>query len=145
MKRPLIGEYHMTKGQATDESCERIYSCIGSVIMCIFLLFGLLFVGIVCYLSYVFMNIPVSQNLNCNQEALTVKEVWTVDDQFCIWIDKVSEVSGTTAQGLDNRVVETDGKRYFDVSFSFQNIDFPGCIIGDTVEKYLSVRATAFA
>ena len=58
MKRPLIGEYHMIKEQATDESCERIYSCIGSVIVCFFLLFGLLFVGVVCYLSYVFIIFP---------------------------------------------------------------------------------------
>ena len=144
MKKLLIGEYHMTKGQVTDESCERIYSCIGSVSMCIFFLFGLLFVGVVCYLSYMFMNIPATQNLNRNQEALTVEEVWTVDGQFSIWIDDVSEISGDIVKKEYGEDWETEGKRYFDVSFSFQNIGFPGLKVGDQWESdYLSVEISA--
>ena len=121
------------------------FSGVSWVVIVCFSVLALLVVGGLCYVSIVMYHVPTSKNLNQNTDSLTVGDVWTIDDQFCIWIDDVSEVSGTVAQGRDNRIVETDGKRYFDVSFSFQNINFPGCTIGDTVEKYLSVRATAFA
>ena len=83
--------------------------------------------------------------MNRNQEALTVEEVWTVDGQFSIWIDDVSEISEDIVKKEYGEDWETEKKRYFDVSFSFENIGFPGCMIGDTAEKYLSVRVTAVA
>ncbi len=134
----------MTKKQATNDSCNRIYGCIGGVTLSMIALVGLLFVAVTFYLSYAFMDIPATQNLNRNQEALTVEDVWTVDGQFSIWIDDVSEISGDLVQKEYGEVGEIEGKRYLDVSFSFQNIGFPGLKKGDQWETdYLSVEASA--
>lgn len=134
----------MTKEQVTNDSCDRIYGCIGTATLSLIVLFGLVFVAVLFYLSYAFMDIPATQNLNRNQEALAVENVWTVDGQFSIWIDEVSEISGDFVEKEYGEIWEAAGKRYFDVSFSFQNIGFPGLKVGDQWETdYLSVEASA--
>ncbi len=116
------------------------YSCIGIVMVCIYFLF----VAAMCYLCYALMTVPTTQNLNRNQEALTVEKIWTVDEQFSIWIDDVSEISGEIVRKEYGEFTETDGKRYFDISFSFQNIGFPGLKKGDRWETdYLAVDVSA--
>lgn len=112
--------------------------------MSVIALFALLFVAGAFYLSHAFMDIPATQNLNGNQETLAVDEVWTVDGQFSIWIDHVSELSGDVVKEEYGEIWEAAGKRYLDVSFSFQNLGFPGLKVGDQWKTdYLSVEAFA--
>lgn len=54
--------------------------------------------------------------LNAETEPLTIEEVWTEEDKFSIWIDSVTETTPDNAEG----------KRYYDISFSYQNINHPG-------------------
>ena len=54
--------------------------------------------------------------LNDDTEPLSIEDVWTEEDKFSIWIDSVTE---TTADNVE-------GKRRYDISFSYQNINHPG-------------------
>ncbi len=70
--------------------------------------------------------------LNENIEPLTIEDVWTEEDKFSIWIDSVTEIPVADAEEyakndyLPKTLDNTEGKRYYDISFSYQNINHPG-------------------
>lgn len=128
----------------TETKNSTSFGVMGRVFIICFSLLVLLVIGGTCYVSFVLYHVPATQNLNRNQEALTVEKIWTVDGQFSIWIDDVSEISEDIVKKEYGEVREAEETRYFDVSFSFQNIDFPGLKVGDQWETdYLSVEASA--
>ena len=114
-------------------------------------------IGIMIYVSLVLTTIPTSEVINKDDATLTLGEVWTVDEQFSIWIDSIEEIPAETAQNLYpeltsgtrqalSTITDTEGKRYFDITFSFENINFEGCYYKDELEyDYLNVRTWAYA
>lgn len=73
---------------------------------------------LICLMLCIFTLASCSQKepLNDDTEPLSIEDVWTEEDKFSIWIDSVTE---TTSDNVE-------GKRRYDISFSYQNINHPG-------------------
>ena len=89
---------------------------------------------LICLILCTFVLSACSQEepLNDDAEPLTIEDVWTEEDKFSIWIDSVTEIPVADAEEyakndyLPKTLDDTEGKRYYDISFSYQNINHPG-------------------
>ncbi|MBQ3508467.1 MAG: hypothetical protein IJA90_00400 [Peptococcaceae bacterium] len=120
---------------------------IGKTLLILLAVLLFAFIGIAVFFSVIFaLFIPTSEVINKDDVPLTLGEVWTVDDQFSIWIDSIEEVSAENAQAIFHGIENTEDKRYFDITFSFQNINFGGCYHEEELYyDYLNVRTGARA
>lgn len=129
-----------------QEKNDKLFGFAGKTILIIMAFLLLAFAGISFYVSIVLTTVPTSEVINKDAEPLTPGEVWAVDDQFAIWIDRVEEVSAETAQTIFPEIQDTADKRYFDIAFSFRNDGFEGCYYKDELQyDYLNVRTDSQA
>ena len=111
----------------------------------------IVFVAGVLFFLFQVISMQPYTNLIEGAETLAVDEVWTVEDKFSVWIDSVTEISVEAAQAyaqndyLPETLTDTDGKRYYDISFSYHNIDYPGYFeVDEIVEGALCVSTADY-
>ncbi len=130
---------------------KKILSTIGNgaydIVIGAAIIFGILIIGGMLFGSFVLFNVPASQFIDENPEMLQVGEVWTVEDQFSLWIDSVEEVPAEMVKAYypDADVEDSEGTHYFDITFSFQNDNFEGCKSGEQFDEYLGINVAVNA
>ncbi len=130
----------------TQEKYEKPSNIAANLISFILITILVVIVGIMIYAGIVVSVLPSSEVINKDDAPLAPGEVWILNDQFAIWIDSAEEVSAENAQSHYPEITDTEGKRYFDIVFSFQNIRFDGCYSEDTLKyDYLNVWTDARA
>lgn len=122
---------------------DKLFYIIGFALLFCIMVAGILFAISTFTIGVTAKDIPASVILNEDSDFLSVNDVWTVDSGFSVWIDNIEEVSADTVKDRYPELSESSSKRYFKVSFSFENIDFSGCKTGDKIFPYLTVIPAA--
>lgn len=111
----------------TQNKYDKFFHISGVMIISFFCFFGVILAGTILTASSILHLTPSSIILNKEDSPLQIGDIWTVEEEFSVWIDTIEEISGETAKDFYPAITDTVGKRFFDVTFSFKNISFSGC------------------
>lgn len=83
-------------------------------------------------------------NLNPHKEAMTVGDVWEVEDLFTVHLKEIAELSNKQVEE-EYHIAPDDKSEYYRVCFDYENIEFPGYYVErEFKEKQLRMSISVY-